>query len=56
MSWIFHITLLNSFQKSTAESIIGHFEGENADLVVCDGAPDGEPWLDVGGIFIYFIF
>nr|CAB3247349.1 putative tRNA (cytidine(32)/guanosine(34)-2'-O)-methyltransferase [Phallusia mammillata] len=25
---------------STAESIISHFEGEPADLVVCDGAPD----------------
>ena len=26
---------------STAQEIIGHFEGEEADLVVCDGAPDG---------------
>jgi len=25
---------------STAESIVKHFEGENADIVVCDGAPD----------------
>ena len=25
---------------STANQIIGHFEGETADLVVCDGAPD----------------
>eukprot|EP00794_Sanderia_malayensis_P016182 gene16182-17808_t len=25
---------------STANTIISHFEGENADLVVCDGAPD----------------
>lgn len=25
---------------STAEEIINHFEGEKADLVVCDGAPD----------------
>uniref|UniRef100_H2ZIK3 Putative tRNA (cytidine(32)/guanosine(34)-2'-O)-methyltransferase n=1 Tax=Ciona savignyi TaxID=51511 RepID=H2ZIK3_CIOSA len=25
---------------STAEAIISHFEGESADLVVCDGAPD----------------
>nr|XP_002127655.1 putative tRNA (cytidine(32)/guanosine(34)-2'-O)-methyltransferase [Ciona intestinalis] len=25
---------------STAQSIISHFEGESADLVVCDGAPD----------------
>jgi len=28
-------------QLSTAEKIIQHFEGEKADLVVCDGAPDG---------------
>ncbi|XP_064611326.1 tRNA (cytidine(32)/guanosine(34)-2'-O)-methyltransferase-like [Liolophura sinensis] len=27
-------------KKSTAQAIIGHFEGEQADLVVCDGAPD----------------
>lgn len=26
---------------STAEEILGHFKGERADLVVCDGAPDG---------------
>lgn len=26
---------------STAKEIISHFEGEEADLVVCDGAPDG---------------
>lgn len=25
---------------STAQEIIGHFEGRSADLVVCDGAPD----------------
>ena len=29
-------------QESTAKEIIGHFEGEHADLVVCDGAPDGK--------------
>lgn len=28
-------------KKSTAEAIISHFQGENAQLVVCDGAPDG---------------
>lgn len=28
-------------QLSTAEKIIQHFEGEKADIVVCDGAPDG---------------
>lgn len=27
---------------STAEEIISHFKGETADLVVCDGAPDGQ--------------
>lgn len=26
---------------STAEEIMSHFEGEKADLVICDGAPDG---------------
>ena len=25
---------------STAEKIVSYFEGEHADLVVCDGAPD----------------
>lgn len=29
-------------KKSTANEIIQHFEGENADLIVCDGAPDGK--------------
>lgn len=28
------------FQISTAQEIISHFEGEVADLVICDGAPD----------------
>ncbi|KHN74719.1 Putative tRNA (cytidine(32)/guanosine(34)-2'-O)-methyltransferase [Toxocara canis] len=27
-------------ESSTAESIVSHFEGSKADLVVCDGAPD----------------
>lgn len=27
---------------STAQAIMKHFEGEKADLVVCDGAPDGK--------------
>ncbi|XP_076451350.1 tRNA (cytidine(32)/guanosine(34)-2'-O)-methyltransferase-like [Babylonia areolata] len=27
-------------KKSTAQEIIQHFEGEQADLVICDGAPD----------------
>ena len=29
-----------STQVSTATDIISHFQGEKADLVVCDGAPD----------------
>lgn len=29
-------------QLATAEKIIQHFEGEKADIVVCDGAPDGK--------------
>ncbi len=28
-------------KESTAREIIGHFAGAAADLVVCDGAPDG---------------
>jgi tRNA (cytidine32/guanosine34-2'-O)-methyltransferase len=27
-------------KKSTADEIIGHFEGELSDIVICDGAPD----------------
>lgn len=27
-------------KESTAREIVSHFEGEHADLVVCDGAPD----------------
>lgn len=27
-------------EESTATEIIGHFDGQKADLVVCDGAPD----------------
>ena len=29
-------------QVSTAENIISQFSGDQADLVVCDGAPDGK--------------
>lgn len=29
-------------KESTAHEIISHFKGEHADLVVCDGAPDGK--------------
>lgn len=34
-------------QESTALQIIGHFSGEHADLVVCDGAPDGSAYLKI---------
>lgn len=29
-------------KSSTAEQIIDHFKGGRADLVICDGAPDGQ--------------
>jgi tRNA (cytidine32/guanosine34-2'-O)-methyltransferase len=32
-------------KTSTAQQIIGHFEGQHADLVVCDGAPDGHEFV-----------
>lgn len=35
-------------QTSTAASIIQHFQGSQADLVVCDGAPDGQLMLGIG--------
>ena len=28
-------------KATTAEAIISHFQGDKAQLVVCDGAPDG---------------
>lgn len=34
----------------TAEKIMSHFEGEKADLVVCDGAPDGKSFLIIVSI------
>ena len=45
-------------QTSTAEEIIGHFKGEQADLVVCDGAPDVTGLHDIDeyiqvGILLY---
>ena len=42
-------------QLSTAENIIQHFEGEKADLVVCDGAPDGNKIIFILYIFILLI-
>jgi 23S rRNA U2552 (ribose-2'-O)-methylase RlmE/FtsJ len=29
-------------KKSTAEQIVSYFDGELADIVICDGAPDGK--------------
>lgn len=40
-----HMTHVSSSQVSTAQEIIRHFEGQPADLVVCDGAPDGETYF-----------
>eukprot|EP01087_Luapelamoeba_hula_P005938 TRINITY_DN1600_c0_g1_i2.p2 TRINITY_DN1600_c0_g1~~TRINITY_DN1600_c0_g1_i2.p2 ORF type:complete len:137 (+),score=32.95 TRINITY_DN1600_c0_g1_i2:78-488(+) len=31
----------------TVQQIVGHFDGKLADLVVCDGAPDGNSWFSV---------
>lgn len=39
VTWLMSSSFL---QVSTAQEIIRHFEGQPADLVVCDGAPDGE--------------
>jgi len=34
-------------KQSTADQIIAYFDGEKADIVVCDGAPDGKGKLGV---------
>ena len=34
------MAIIGVMQETTAREIISHFEGEKADLVVCDGAPD----------------
>lgn len=36
----------------TAQAIIEYFEGEKADLVVCDGAPDGK--VSIFSLYSYF--
>lgn len=42
---------------STAESIKAHFDGNPADLVVCDGAPDGRQYpINVFIILILLFF
>lgn len=38
-----HLIKNLKFSMKTALEIIGHFDGQLAQLVVCDGAPDG--WL-----------
>ena len=43
-------------QLSTAENIMQHFEGEKADLVVCDGAPDGNKIIFILYTYISLIF
>lgn len=40
----------------TAEKIIGYFEGDKADLVVCDGAPDGKILYKVGNCLDFKVF
>lgn len=42
----------SSRQVSTAEEIIRHFQGQPADLVVCDGAPDGKTTPPVRAWFV----
>ena len=38
--------------EATARQVISHFHGHHADLVVCDGAPDGGwvGWLGCGWV------
>lgn len=38
--------------EGTAQQIVEYFRGDLADLVVCDGAPDGIPSLE----FLYCFF
>jgi tRNA (cytidine32/guanosine34-2'-O)-methyltransferase len=39
----------------TAKEIIGYFEGSKADLVVCDGAPDGKFFISFKDILTHSI-
>ena len=41
MSSIYDLIKMLHNQVSTANKIISYFHGNKADLVVCDGAPDG---------------
>ena len=38
---------------STATEIIGYFKGDHADLVVCDGAPDGR-YQEIEGLIVCY--
>ena len=40
----------------TAEQIISHFQGEKANLVVCDGAPDVTGLHDIDELVLIYIF
>jgi tRNA (cytidine32/guanosine34-2'-O)-methyltransferase len=40
---------------STVQQIAKHFEGQPADLVVCDGAPDGNIIFVVIFVMIFFL-
>lgn len=37
-------------KKSTAEKIISYFDGGMADIVICDGAPDGKKEIDIDSL------
>lgn len=41
--------------KRTAEEVISHFDGNEADLVISDGAPDGE-FLSISFIVLQYRF
>lgn len=39
--------------EATAAEVIAHFDGGRADLVVCDGAPDGELISETCRFFVF---
>ena len=49
MLWSFDLLFQGDITKlSTANKIVDHFSGGNAELVVCDGAPDVTGLHDIG--------
>ena len=47
--WSFDLLFQGDITKlSTANKIVDHFSGGNAELVVCDGAPDVTGLHDIG--------